>query len=174
RFEQVRRNLARLVSDLSTRNCTRSPRNRSASTRISSQPIRRGVSIAFFDEHTINRKSELFGDDLRVSCFVTLPLRLRSETRNHFAGWMNTNLRTVKHLEPENVEMLRWTSADNLRETADANAHQLTARAFLGLLFLEFGVSDAVHRELQGSRVVAAVIFPIERRLIRKLLRLDE
>src|SRR5262249_42755076 len=125
-------------------------------------------------KHAINRKAELFRNDLRVSCFVALALRLRSETRNHFAGRVNANLRTVEHLDPENVEMLRWTSTDDLREAADTDAHQLTAPTFVGLFLSQFGISDFIHRQLQRAGVVATVVLPIERRLVRKLLRLDE
>ena len=46
--------------------------------------------------------------------------------------------------------------------------------ALLGLLLAQLGVADHVHRLLQRRRVVAAVVLPAERRLVRELLRLDE
>src|SRR5262245_22902862 len=70
--------------------------------------------------------------------------------------------------------MLRWTSADDLREAADANAHQLTARTFLSLLIAQLGISHSIHHELQRSTIISTVVLPIERGLVRKLLRLDE
>src|SRR5688500_20312410 len=87
---------------------------------------------------------------------------------------MHANLGAVEHLEAEDVEMFRWTSADDLGEAADADAHQLTARAFLRLLLAQLRVANLVHRQLQCGRVISAIVFPTERRLVRELLRLDE
>ncbi len=70
--------------------------------------------------------------------------------------------------------MLGRAGADDLGEARDADAHQLAARALLGLLVPQLGVADRVHGLVQGARVVAAVVLPAERRLVRELLRLDE
>ena len=64
--------------------------------------------------------------------------------------------------------------ADDLGERADADAHQLAALALLGLLLSEAGVVDRVHRLLERRRVVARVVRPAGRRLVRELLGLDE
>ena len=151
-LEQVGGDLARLVFDLSASNCTRSGGNRSASARIRSQSVWRRISVAFFDQDIINREAKFFGNDLRVRCFVPLTLRLRAEARDDFAGRMDANLGAVEHLDTENVEVLRRTGADDFGETADADSHQLTARAFFSLLFSQFWIADLVHCQLQCAR----------------------
>ena len=57
---------------------------------------------------------------------------------------------------------------------ADADAHELAAGALLGLLPAQAGVVDDVHRLLERGRVVAGVVLPAGRRLVRELLGLDE
>ena len=64
---------------------------------------------------------------------------------------------------------------DDLGEARDADAHQLAPRALLRLLPPQLGVADLVHAPSAARRaVVAAVVLPAERRLVGKLLRLDE
>src|SRR6185369_2212418 len=74
RLEQVRCDLTRLVFDLSTRDRTRGCGHGSAATRVRPQTVRRSIRVALFHEHAVDWKPELLGDDLRVSCFVTLAL----------------------------------------------------------------------------------------------------
>ena len=69
---------------------------------------------------------------------------------------------------------MRRPGADDLGEAADADAHQLAALALLGLLLAEPGVVDDVHRLLERGPVVARVVRPAGRRLVRELLGLDE
>src|SRR5688572_29950710 len=87
---------------------------------------------------------------------------------------MNADLGRVEHLEAEDVEGMRWTGADDLREAADADAHQFAARALLGLLRAKLPVADLLHRELERSVIVAAVVLPPRGRLVRELLGSDE
>src|SRR5262245_42264177 len=105
---------------------------------------------------------------------MTLSLRLGAKASQHFASRMHANLGAVKHLDTEDIEMFGWTSTYDLGETADANAHQFTTSTFLSLFFAEGVIADPFHRQLQGAGVVAAVVLPVQRRLVRKLLRLNE
>ena len=75
---------------------------------------------------------------------------------------------------PEDVEVVRRAGPDDLGEAADADAHELAAFALLGLLLAQAGVVDHVHRLLERGRVVARVVRPAGRRLVRELLGLDE
>ena len=70
--------------------------------------------------------------------------------------------------------MLRRTGAHDLRETRDANAHQLPLPALLGLLLAEIVVADHRHRLLQRPGVVPTVVGPSERRVERERLGRDE
>jgi hypothetical protein len=93
---------------------------------------------------------------------------------------MNPDFRTVEHGDTENVAVLGRAGTDDLGEERDADAHDLAGFAalegfLLGLLFLaQLAVADGVHRLLHGGVIVAAVVFPAKRRLVRELLRLDE
>ena len=69
---------------------------------------------------------------------------------------------------------MRWAGADDLGEGRDADAHQLALGALLGLLLAQVLVADHVHRLAQGRRIVARVVIPAGRRVVRELLRLDE
>ena len=64
--------------------------------------------------------------------------------------------------------------ADDLGERRDADAHQLAALALLDLLPPQPVVVDELHRLLEGRRVVARVVLPAGRRLVRELVGLDE
>ena len=94
--------------------------------------------------------------------------------RQHLARRMDPDLARVEHLEPEDVEVVRGPGADDLGERADADAHQLAARALLGLLPAQVLVADHVHGQAQRATVVARVVLPAGRRLVRELLGLDE
>src|SRR5262249_59050843 len=111
---------------------------------------------------------------LRVRGLVALALRLRPEARDSLARGMHADLAAVEHLQAENVEVLGRARADDLGEARDADAHELAALAHLGLLPAQLRVADRVHRLLERAAVVAAVVLPAERRLVGKLLRLDE
>ena len=57
---------------------------------------------------------------------------------------------------------------------ADADAHELAALALLGLLLAQAGVVDHVHGLLERGGVVARVVLPAGRRLVRELVLADE
>ena len=75
---------------------------------------------------------------------------------------------------PEDVEVVRRPGPDDLGEAADADAHELAVGALLRLLLAEPGVVDHVQGLLERRRVVARVVRPAGRRLVRELLGLDE
>src|SRR5262249_51860981 len=112
--------------------------------------------------------------DLSVRRLVALALRLRPEARDRLARRVDADLTGIEHLEAEDVEVLAGPGADDLGEARDTDAHQLAALALLRLLTLQLGIADAIHRLLERRTVVAAVVFPPERRPVRELLRLDE
>src|SRR5690349_24791342 len=87
---------------------------------------------------------------------------------------MNSNLGRIEHLEAEDVERVRWSGADDLGEARDADSHELTARSLLELLAAQLRVVDLLHRELERRLVIPAVVRPARRRLVGKLLGLDE
>ena len=70
--------------------------------------------------------------------------------------------------------MLRRSGAHDLGEAGDADAHQLAALALLGLLLAQAGVVDDLHRLLEGTCVVAAVVLPAGGRLVGERLLRDE
>ena len=102
------------------------------------------------------------------------PWRLDADPGEDLAGRMDADLARVEHLDAEDVEVVRRPGADDLGEAADADAHQLAALALLGLLPAQAGVVDHVHRLLERRGVVARVVRPAGRRLVRELLGLDE
>src|SRR5439155_11882850 len=118
--------------------------------------------------------AQLLGQDLGVGGLVPLPLRLGPEPRDRLAGGMDPDLAAVEHLEPEDVEVLGRPVADDLGEARDPDAHELAAPALVRLLASQLRVADALHGLAERPRVVAAVVLPAERRLVRELLRLDE
>src|SRR5262249_8289760 len=101
---------------------------------------------------------------------MSLPLRFRAEARNDLAGGMDTDLTTIKHLQAQNVKMLRRPSSNDLREARNPNPHQLAPLPLFGLLPAQFGVADLVHGEIEGATIVAAVVFPAEGRGVGKTL----
>src|SRR5690606_37101198 len=104
--------------------------------------------------------AQLFGHDLRVRRLVALPLALGAEARDRLARRVDADLARVEHLEAQDVEVLRWPRAHDLREARDADAHQLAARALLRLLLPQLGVADLLEREVERAGVVAAVVLP--------------
>ena len=173
-LQQVRGDLARLVADLARRHRRRRARRRRRPAGVGAQAIGRRVGVALLDLDLRRRDAQLLGDDLRVGRLVPLPLRLGAEARDRLAGGVDADLRRVEHLDAQDVEVLRRPGADDLDEAADADAHQLAARALLRLLLAQIGVADHVHRLLQRARVVAAVVLPAQRRLVRELVGADE
>ena len=92
----------------------------------------------------------------------------------HLAGRVDPDLAAVEHLQAEDVEVVRGPGAHDLREAADADAHQLALGALLGLLLAQPRVVDRVHGLLERRRVVPGVVRPARRGAVRELLGLDE
>ncbi len=87
---------------------------------------------------------------------------------------MYSNLARVEHLQTKNIEVFRRTCADNLRETADSDSHQLAALSFLRLFLAQLGVTDLLHGFAESALVVAAVVLPTKDRLVGKPVGSDE
>ncbi len=94
--------------------------------------------------------------------------------REDLARRVDPDLARIEHLQAEDVELVRRAGADDLGERRDADAHQLAALALLLLLAPQVVVADELHRQLEGRRVVARVVLPARRGLVRELVRLDE
>src|SRR5256886_7876 len=154
-LEQMRRDLPRLVLDLARGHCGGGASHRSRPAGVGAETISRGVGVALFYLNVFRGNAELLGQDLSVRRLVALALRLRPEARDRLARRMDTDLTGVEHLESEDVEVLRGPGADDLGEARDADAHQFAALALLGLLALQLGVADAIHRLLERRTVGA-------------------
>ena len=141
---------------------------------VGAQAIGRRVGVAVLDLDVLDREAELLGDDLGVGRLVTLALGLDPDAGQHLAGRMDADLAAVVHLQADDVEVVGRPGPDDLGEAADADAHQLAAFPLLELFLAQPGVVDPVHRHLERRRVVAGVVLPARRRLVRELLGLDE
>ncbi len=120
------------------------------------------------------RDPELLGDDLGVGRLVTLALGLGADPGQGLARRVDPDLAAVVHLQTDDVEGVRGSGPDDLGERADADAHQLATGPLLELLLAQVVVADDVHRLAQGGAVVARVVVPAGRGVIRELLGLDE
>ena len=69
---------------------------------------------------------------------------------------------------------MRRSGPDDLGEAADADAHEFAAFALVSLLLAKTGVVDGVQRKLERTAVVAGIVRPAGRGLVRELLGLDE
>ena len=65
---------------------------------------------------------------------MTLPLRLGPKAGNDFSCGMNADLGAVKHLDAQDVEVLRRAGPHDLGEAGDTDSHQLASFQPLGLL----------------------------------------
>ena len=137
---------------------------------VGPEAVRRGVGVAVLDLDVLDREAELLGDDLGERRLVALALGLDADPGQDLAGRMDPDLARIEHLQAEDVEVVRRPGADDLGEAADADAHQLAALALLGLLLAQAGVVDDVHRLLERRAVVARVVRPAGRRLVRELV----
>ncbi len=173
-LEQVRRELAGLRLDLARRDRGGRAGDRGAARGVRAEAVGRGVRVAVLDLDVRDREAELLGDDLGERGLVALALRLDADPGQHLAGRMDPDLARVEHLDAEDVEVVRRPGPDDLGEAADADAHELAAGALLELLLPEAVVVDHVEGLLERGRVVARVVLPAGRRLVRELLRLDE
>ena len=116
------------------------------------------------------RDAQLLGDDLRERRLVALALRLRADADDRLARRVHPQVGAVVHREAEDVHVLARPGADAFREERDADAHQLAAGALLGLLAAQVLVAGDVHRDAHRLGVVAGVVGPAGRRLVRELL----
>ena len=173
-LEQVRGDLPRLVADLARRHRPGRAGRRRRAAGVRAEAVGRRVRVALLDLDVRGGDAELLGDDLGVGRLVALALRLRAEARHRLAGRVDPQLAGVEHLDAEDVEVLGRPGADDLGEARDADAHELALLALLGLLLAQPRVVDHLHGLLQGRRVVAAVVLPAERRVVRELVRRDE
>ena len=139
------------------------------------EAIGRGVGVAVLDLDVGDREAQLLGDDLGERRLVALALRLDADPGEDLARRVDPDLARVEHLQAEDVEVVGRPGADDLRERADADAHQLAALArFSACSRRRSVVADHVHRQLERGRVVARVVLPAGRRLVRELVGLDE
>ena len=122
----------------------------------------------------LRRDAELLGDDLRERGLVALALGLRADADHRLARRVHAQVGAVVHGEPEDVHVLARPRADALGEERHADAHQLAAGALLGLLAAQVLVAGDLHRDAHRLGVVAGVVGPAGRRLIRELLGADE
>ena len=132
------------------------------------------VRIAVLDGDVRVRDAELVRHDLRERRLVPLTLRLDAELEHALAGRVDTELCRVDHRKTRDVADLRHAGTDDLGERREADAHDLALGALLGLLLAELVVADQIERDVQRLLVVARVVLPAHRALVRELLRLDE
>src|SRR5712671_5484798 len=111
---------------------------------------------------------------------MALALADRAEPGDGTAGRMNADFTGIEHAEAENVAILDGPGTNDLREEADADPHQLarfgTGEGFAVALLLhaQAGVIDGLQDLVERGVVIAAVIFPAQRRMIRELLFADQ
>ncbi len=105
---------------------------------------------------------------------MALSLRFGAETGDGFSGGVDANLATVEHLDADDVEAVPRAGADDFGEAGDADPHQLALVALFRLFLAQLFVAGHLERQVHGGRVIAAVIGPAERALIRELIRWDE
>ena len=96
-----------------------------------------------------------------VSC--PCPLGACAESGDGLSGWMDANVGTVEHLDAQNIEVAGRACPDNLGEAGNADTHQLSLLALLGLLSAQVFVADNFHRLFEGALVVTAVVLPAQR-----------
>ena len=111
---------------------------------------------------------------------MALTLRDGAEAGDGRACRVDANLAAVEHAEAENIAVLDRAGTDNLGEVAEADAQKRTGLAALegfdtfGLFLAKVLITDSVQGLFPTGVVIAGVIFPAERRLIRELVLLDE
>ena len=174
RFQQVGGDLPRLVPDPAGGHRRGGTGRGRAAAGVGTQPVGRGIGIAFLHQDVIHGDAQLVGDDLGEGGLVALALVANAGAHQHLAGGMDPDLAGVEHLDAGDVEGVAGTGADDLGEGGHADPHELAAPALLFLLAAQVPVADEVHRLLEGGRVVPAVVGPPQRRPVRELLRRDE
>src|SRR3569623_1207743 len=173
-IQQMRGDLARHVTDHARGVGGGSAAYRHAARTVGAKAVGRGAGVALFHLNHFGRQTQFRGDDLRISGRMALTLRDRAHACDGAAGGVDTDLATVEHADAEDVAVLARAGADDLGEGADANAHQLAALALLRLFFAQALIAHRLQHLLERSGVIAAVVLPAERAVIRHLFRLDE
>src|SRR5579863_1877263 len=105
---------------------------------------------------------------------MALALALGSHAANRLTRGMHANLSAIEHLDPSDIEGMRRARAYDLHKGGDANAHQLALLAFLLLLFSKLVVTNHVQRFFHIGLVVATIVAPAQRRLVRESRRLNK
>ena len=141
---------------------------------VGAEAVRRAVGVAVADLDVLGRDPELLGHDLGERRLVALALGLGADRDHRLARRVDAQVGAVVHRQPEDVHVLARAGADALGEERDADPHQLAAGPLLGLLAAQVLVAGDLHRDLHRLGVVAGVIRPAGRRLIRELLGRDE
>ena len=123
-----------LVPHLAGHECSSRTRHRCRARAIRAETEWSVVGVAMHDVDVFGRDADLLGDDLGERCLVPLPLGLDRESDDGLPGRVDAEFAPVGHAETEDVHVLAWAGTDRLGEERDADAHQLTALALLGLL----------------------------------------
>src|SRR6185503_13548644 len=123
----MRGDLSGFVADFARGNGGGGSVDRSASACIRTQSIRSSIRVAFFDFDVFSRDAQFLGNDLSVSGFMPLPLRLGPKARDRLARWMDADFTGAEHFQSEDIEVFRGTTANNLSERRNANTHEFTA-----------------------------------------------
>ena len=132
------------------------------------------VGVAFLHVDVVCRDAQLLRDDLGEGGLVALPLGLHPELQHRLAGRMDAQLGGVEHAQAGDVVLLALAGSDHLRETGDADSHQLTACALLRLLAAQLVISDLLQCQSQCARIVTAVVLPAGGGVVREGLGSDE
>ena len=176
-LELVGRDHLRLGLDLSRGHGDRRARHRRRARTVGAEPVRRGIGVALLDHDVVGGNADLGGDDLRPGGLVALALALGADPGDARAGRMHADFAGVEHRNAQDVAILRRAGADDLGEERHAEAHDLAGlaalerRALCRLLLAQAGIVDRLHHLAHGGVVVAGIVFPAQRRVIRELLR---
>ena len=144
---------------------------------ISSQPIRCGAGVAFFDLDHLRRQTQFCGDDLRIGGLMSLALRNRTHACDGAAGRVDANLAGIEHAYTQDVAHFGRAGADYLGERHQAYAHQ-RRRIWVGAGFSLLGTQPfVIHRLehlIERGLIIAGIIFKTERGGVRELRLADE
>src|SRR4029077_19069633 len=94
----------------------RPARRGSAAAGIGSQSVGGCVRIAFLNDHVRGRDSQFLRDDLSIGGLVSLPLTLGAHAADRFSRGVDADLGAVEHLDAGDVESVRRTGTNGLRE----------------------------------------------------------
>jgi len=146
------------------------PGDRRGPGRVGAHPERRGVGVAFLDDHVVGRDAQLVRDDLRPCRLVALSLGLRAGAEDRLAGHVHLEIGGVEHLDAEDVVLAAVARAERLGHRGDAEAEQPSALAGRRLLFPEVLVVDRLEADVQALGILAGVGEEAERRPVREVV----